>query len=94
MPVFAPSWNLDVAGARRLEEAITPLEGAVVIDLSGVAFVASSGLRVLLKQAQRLKGQGGELRVCGADKTVAEVFVMSGFDSIIAIDEQCADESG
>jgi anti-sigma B factor antagonist len=89
MPVFAPSWNLDVAGARRLEEAIKSLEGAVVIDLSGVAFVASSGLRVLLKQAQRLKFEGGELRVCGADKTVTEVFKMSGFDKIIAIDDEC-----
>jgi anti-anti-sigma factor len=94
MPVLAPSWNLDVAGARRLEEALLPLEGTVVIDLSGVAFVASSGLRVLLKQAQRVKGQGGELRVCGADKTVTEVFKMSGFDRIIGIDEQCGEMSG
>lgn len=94
MTELAPDWNLDVAGARRLEAAIEPLDGKVAVNLSGVAFVASSGLRVLLKHAQRLKSEGGELRVCGANRTVSDVFRMSGFDSIIAIDEQCGDASG
>ena len=93
MEVVAPSWNLDVAGAHRLEEVIGPLDGVVVVDLSDVAFVASSGLRVLLKHAQRLKSAGGGLRLCGANQTVSDVFRMSGFDSIIEIHANCDDVS-
>ena len=94
MVVVAPSWNLDVAGAQRLEEVIEPLDGAVLVDLSGVAFVASSGLRVLLKHAQRLKSGDGALRLCGANDTVNDVFRMSGFDSIIEIYGECEDVQG
>jgi len=89
MVVVTSDWNLDVAGAQRLESALETLTGIVVVDLTRVAFVASSGLRVLLKHAQRLKTANGELRLCGANETVSDVFRMSGFDSIIAIYETC-----
>ena len=77
------TWNLDVAGAQQLEDSIADLSGQVVINLADTAFVASSGLRVLLKHAQRLSDDGGALVVCGANPTVAEVFQISGFDTII-----------
>jgi anti-anti-sigma factor len=94
MVVVKPTWNLDVAGAQRLEEVIQPLDGMVLVDLSAVAFVASSGLRVLLKHAQRLKNGAGALRLCGANDTVNDVFRMSGFDSIIEIYGECEDVQG
>ncbi len=77
------TWNLDVAGAQQLEDAIADLSGQVAINLTDTAFVASSGLRVLLKHAQRFSDEGGVLVVCGANPTVAEVFQISGFDTII-----------
>ena len=83
MDVVEVDWNLDVAGAQRLEASVTPLSGTVVVDLTSSKFVASSGLRVLLKHAQRLSDSGGQLAVCGVNPTVAEVFSISGFDSII-----------
>lgn len=78
---------LDVAGAQRLEtdlEKIHAGEG-VTINLSAVDFVASSGLRVLLKHAQRFDVGGSKLTVSQANPTVAEVFRMSGFDQIIDV---------
>lgn len=86
MVVVKPAWNLDVAGAQRLEELIAPLDGTVNVDLSDVAFVASSGLRIFLKHAQRLKSSGGELRLSGANDTIMSVFTMSGFADIITIE--------
>jgi anti-sigma B factor antagonist len=86
MVVVKPAWNLDVAGAQRLEELIAPLDGTVNVDLSDVAFVASSGLRIFLKHAQRLKNSGGELRLSGANETIMSVFNMSGFADIITIE--------
>ena len=88
MSTISPDWNLDVGGSARLEKELMhaqPTEGEVVVDLSGVNFVASSGLRVLLKTAQRLGRDQAKLVVANPNKTVREVLAMSGFDKIITI---------
>ena len=90
MTVMVPDWNLDVAGAQRLEKELAETDGSVLIDLGDVSFVASSGLRVLLKHAQRLQEGGGELKLCSPNSTVADVFAMSGFDSILSVYEDRA----
>jgi anti-sigma B factor antagonist len=83
--VVKPQANLDVAGSAMLEKELAGLDGDVTIDLAGVAFVASSGLRVMLKAAQRLKGGGGSLSVSNANDTVREVFRISGFATVVDI---------
>ena len=88
MTTLSPSYNLDVAGAAKLEKELIhaqPTDGEVVIDLSDVKFVASSGLRVLLKQAQRLSREKADLVVTNASETVLEVLVMSGFTALITV---------
>ena len=85
---LSPDYNLDVVGARKFESellAATSDGDEFVVDLSGVRFVASSGLRVLLKSAQRLSKSGVTLVVSGASPEVSDVFRMSGFDSIMTI---------
>jgi anti-anti-sigma factor len=83
--VIKPSRNLDVAGAATLDKELAEVSGDVVIDLADVSFVASSGLRVMLKAAQRLKTEGGSLSVHNADDTAREVFRISGFSSVVDI---------
>jgi stage II sporulation protein AA (anti-sigma F factor antagonist) len=85
MTVVKPQVNLDVAGSATLEKELAGLDGDVTIDLADVSFVASSGLRVMLKVAQRLKGGGGSLSVSNANDTVREVFRVSGFATVIDI---------
>lgn len=57
----------------------------IVLDLSGVSFLSSSGLRILLMLARELKAASGELRLCAMQPTVAEVFTMTGFNQIFTI---------
>ena len=85
MTTIAPSWNLDVAGAQRLEPELEAAEGAVEVELTDVAFVASSGLRVLLKHAQRLDKAGGSLVITNPSDMVREVLDMSGFSTILEV---------
>jgi anti-anti-sigma factor len=85
MSVVRPSVNLDVAGAAALEKQLADASGDLVIDMSEVTFVASSGLRVMLKVAQRLKSQGGQLSISNPNDTVREVFRISGFASVVPI---------
>lgn len=57
----------------------------IVLDLSGVTFLSSSGLRVLLMLARELRAENGELRLCALQPTVAEVFELTGFTQIFTI---------
>lgn len=60
--VIALRGELDLAGAAALEQELARLEpegpDAVVIDLRGVDFMDSSGLRVLAVSTQRAQGRG------------------------------------
>lgn len=81
--------NFDISASQQFDDKLTSLinDGAnrIILDFSEVPFVASTGLRVLLKTAQRLKDENGLLRICGVNETVMEVFKMTSFDTILAI---------
>jgi anti-sigma B factor antagonist len=62
-------------------------EGArrVVLDLSGVEYVTSSGLRTILMLHRALANQQGVLKVCGLTPFVAQVFDVSNFSTLFEI---------
>ena len=62
----------------------------IVIDFSGVDYISSAGLRVMLAMAKRLSA-GGALRLFGLNETVREVFDISGFSTILAVFDTEAD---
>ena len=68
-----------------LNKAIDEGASKVVVCFDKVDFVSSAGLRVLLATAKKLGGGGGALRVCGLNETVAEVFEISGFSTILNV---------
>ena len=55
-----------------------------VIDLSGVGYVSSAGLRVLLMIGKTIDGTGS-LRLCGLNPTVRQVFDVAGFTQLFVI---------
>lgn len=83
--------NFDIASAgpadKKLTEILDAGELRMLLDFSQVPYIASSGLRVLLKVAQRLKSNGGKFGICCVNDTVSEVLVMTGFDKILSIYE-------
>jgi len=50
----------------------------LVIDLSGVDFIDSSGLGVILGRYKRLAGKGGKVILAGARPQVKKVLELSG----------------
>ncbi len=52
---------------------------AVVLDMGGVEYVSSAGLRALLLAARQAKAQGGTLVVAALRPFVREVFEISRF---------------
>ena len=54
----------------------------VTVDLGGVEYVSSAGLRVLKTLHIDMKRKNGEMLVAGADKTMMEIFELTGLASL------------
>ncbi|MDX1571153.1 MAG: STAS domain-containing protein [Xanthomonadales bacterium] len=59
----------------------------IVANFENLNFISSAGLRVLLATAKRLNASGGDLRVCCLNQTVQEVFDISGFGTILTVNQ-------
>jgi len=55
---------------------------AVVVDLSGVTFLASSGLAVLIHGARRVTERGARLHVVAATRAVSRPITVTGADTL------------
>ncbi|MFF0093268.1 STAS domain-containing protein [Streptomyces canus] len=55
----------------------------IVVDLSGVTFMDSSGINVLIAASQQVAGAQGWLRIAGAQGPVLRVLAMVGVDALI-----------
>lgn len=87
--------NVDTNSAPDVKSGLDELIGAgaskIVMDLSFMEYISSAGLRVLLLTGKQLKGSSGELRLCGMNESVRDVFDISGFSSIFNIFDTAAD---
>ena len=87
--VLALAGRLDTETAVDVELALQDLLGAgerqFIIDLGGIGYVSSAGLRVLLSLAKQLDGGKGTLRLCGLNASVKQVFDVAGFSKLFAI---------
>ncbi len=88
------SGRLDSSAAPSAEEklsgALTGQPPRLAVDMSGLDYISSAGLRVLLVVAKKVQQQKGKVALCGLAANVREVFTVSGFDSIFAIEPDAA----
>jgi anti-sigma B factor antagonist len=75
--VTVPGTTLDASSAKDFKTAMLPvlLPGAkVILDLSQLKFVDSSGLGAMLSSLRQLNGVGGDLKLCGMNKSIRSLF--------------------
>jgi anti-sigma B factor antagonist len=88
--VVAIVGELDVSGAPKVREALlTALgEGAhrVTIDLSGLAFIDSTGLGVIVGAFKRARAQEVDFVLTKPSKSVIRVFEIAGLDKILPVE--------
>ena len=79
--------RLDTTTAPLLETELQQVAGvaALVLDLDGLSYISSAGLRVLLSAQKRTKGQG-DMKVVNACEAVMEIFDVTGFSDILHIE--------
>ncbi len=51
----------------------------LVVDMGGLEYISSAGLRCILGVDKKIKAQGGKLALCNLKGMVKEVFQISGF---------------
>jgi anti-sigma B factor antagonist len=75
----------DSDGLVELVAGLVAESGAVtvVLDVSGLEFLDSSGVRALLQARQATLAKDGTLSVTGAQGTVAEVLRITGVDALL-----------
>jgi anti-anti-sigma factor len=90
--VLYPVGPIDHATADGFKAALVPYLARcaaggdrVVLDLSGVEYISSVGLRVLMLASKQVKAQGGSLAVCGLGPVVREIFEISRFTLVLDV---------
>jgi anti-sigma B factor antagonist len=87
--VVAVRGEIDLFTAPELKQVLTDaIEGGerrVVVDLSGVSFLDSTALGVLIGTVKRLRSRGGALALVNTDPTIAKTFEITGLDQIFTI---------
>ena len=82
VPLLRVRGELDMYTAPRLKEVvIAALNGetkSLALDLSGVEFLDSSGLQVLMSARKRTAERGGDVYVLGVKEQVRRVFNLLG----------------
>ena len=68
-----------------LTNQITEGHANLVVDLTGVEFMSSAGLRTLLGAVKEARSNGGDLRIASTNPGVDKVLKMSGFNNIAKV---------
>ena len=59
--------------------------GRIIIDLEGLEYISSAGLRGILTMGKSCKAAGCALAFCSMQSMVADMFKLSGFTSILKV---------
>jgi anti-anti-sigma factor len=79
---------LDIAGANEVETplgSISETHDRVIISFDGVTFLASIGIRVLVKTARAIGKRNGRLVVYGLNADARKVLRSTGVDTIVPV---------
>ena len=94
--IVAPVGRVDSTTSPALDAHLLGLakagEQRVVMDLSGVDYISSAGLRVMLSLAKRTKEAKGKLALASLGDSVRQVFELAGFLPLFMV-EATADQA-
>lgn len=89
VPVVAVSGEVDVYSAPALMDSLTKLlrsgASSVVVDLSAVAFLDSTGLGALVEARAATTESGGSLPLVCSQERILKLFTITGLDGVFSI---------
>ena len=96
VPVLCLKGRLNQASADALHAAAMEIAGdnnekSLVVDMGGVDFIASVGIRSLIRPSQALAMRGGKLAVANLNPQISEFFSLTGLDQMFRVYETVAE---
>ena len=92
------SGRIDSSNASELEDAFSELahDGRyrLVVDLSGIDYMSSAGLRALVDALRENKKHRGDLRIASPSERMDEVLKLAGFDTVFSVYEDSVSAVG
>jgi len=67
---------------QRLQKVMDASPGRIVLDLSGVLYVDSSGVATFVDALRQMRGQGGEMVLAGISERVRGVIEIARLDTL------------
>jgi len=93
--VVTGAGDLDVHSAPQLQTELDPIAqragAAIVVDLSAVGFIDSTGLGVLVTTLKHVRESAGTLDVVVSSPRVLKVFTLTGLDVVIPLHQTLAE---
>jgi len=77
--------NASAEFEQQVESSINSRIKNMILDFSELEYICSSGLRVIIQAAKKLRSLQGELVLCALEDYIQEVFEISGFDAFLKI---------
>lgn len=68
---------------KRIIDVINSGHVKLLFEMSGVTYLSSAGMRVLLSTTKRLKTLSGKLSVCCVTVNILDILKISGFDHVL-----------
>ena len=89
IPVLAVRGEIDVASAPEFHASLSDLIGkgseVVMVDLSEVSFIDSSGLGALVGAEKEMRGAGHELRLVVTQPQITRLLELTGLDEVFTV---------
>jgi len=82
--------SLDIEGAGAVESPFNEVSETykkVIVDMTNVDFLASIGIRVLVKSAKTIGSRGGRLAVFNPNDAARSVLASTGVDTIVFVED-------
>ena len=87
LSLVSVSGEIDLYSAERLQQAIAEATSVgadtVLLDLSGVGFIDSTALGVIVQESKRLEGRGHALILVTNDPRTVRVLEVTGLDRVL-----------
>ena len=81
--------RLDATTAADLESTLVPMieknGGRIILNLDGLEYISSAGLRILLLGMKMIKKVAGQMVLCQMKDHIREIFEIAGFLPIFTI---------
>lgn len=81
--IIAPSGRIDTATSSEFDHHLSSVidrgDVQLLIDLSSLEYISSTGLSAFLSAAKKVKAAGGRIALAGLNSRIRLVFEMSGF---------------